>query len=53
MRFGPEVSRPQRLNMRGIRSHPEVVITALEHDRDADTVTIIDLDCVGREEDLC
>lgn len=53
VRFGSEVSRSQRLNMRGHQSHPEVVITALEHDRDTDTVTIIDLDCVGREADLC
>lgn len=53
VRFGFAVSRLERQNIRGRRSHPEVVFTALERELGTDIITIAEVNCVGREEDLC
>lgn len=53
VRFGPGVERFERLNVAGQRTHPEVVITGLEHEPETKTVTITEVDCVGREASIC
>lgn len=53
VRFGSRVSPSERMNIRGNRSHPEVVITELRSDENFKVITIEDVDCVGREADIC
>lgn len=53
VRFGPRVTFPERMNVRGNRTHPEVVLTDLRRDEGTKTVTIVDVDCIGREAAVC
>lgn len=53
LRFGSAVTGTERQNIRGRRTHPEVVLTDLRLQRGTKIITIKDVDCVGREEDLC
>lgn len=51
--FGRDVSRAERLNIQGHRTHPEVVLTSVEREPATKNVIILDVDCVGREAELC
>lgn len=53
IRFGKNVTQGERQNIRGRRTHPEVIITAMRREAGARTLTIIDVDCIGREKDIC
>lgn len=53
IRFGTGVTQSERENIRGRRTHPEVVITAVRREPGTKTLTVIDVDCIGREKDLC
>lgn len=53
IRFGPQVTPQQRQNIRGHRSHPEVVLAAVEREHGSKRLTITAVDCVGREQAIC
>ena len=51
VRFAPDITRPERLNVVGIRTHPEVVITEMVSR--GTVVKILDVECYGRDGDVC
>ena len=45
VRVGPKITRPERMNVIGVRTHPEVDITEMASE--GRVVTILDVKCYG------
>lgn len=51
--FGGSVTPAERQNIRGNRSHPEVVLAAVEREEGSKRLRITEVDCIGRESAIC
>lgn len=51
--FGESVAPAERQNIRGNRSHPEVVLASVEREEGSKRLRITKVDCIGRESAIC